>query len=1451
MMGISLNCNGLGGSSKHNWIKELVSKYRPAFFGIQETKLESVSQAIIRNLWPGIEGDFVASNSLGALGGILTMWDSNVFSKEIEFIDRNFIGVIGLWTKMQGKVGILNVYAPQDSHLKEVLWSHIEDLLGNFNASWIVFGDFNVVRFQEERSGSRFNFCEANAFNDFISRCGLIDFPLGGRKFTRFDKVGSKASKLDKFLANHRFLTYGKTLLSRSFLDLIQTIAQSCLRDIKQSAMDHYAATFKESYGNRSLLESNLFRKLSTTDASFLESDLTIEEVKEVVWDCAGSKAPGPDGFNFNFIKTYWEVIKPDFWNCIRHIGKTGVLKKGCNPSFTVLIPKKIDPISFSDYRPICLIGCVYKVISKLLASRLARAIDSVISPNQSAFIKGRQILDGFLIANEIIRMDKLKDQNLLIFKVDFEKAFDSVNWNSLLDVMRKMGFGLKWRKWITSCLSLASISVLVNGSSSNEFFMERGLRQGDLLSPFLFLIVAEALQVTILNACDIGFYKGVRLSNSGLNVSLLRIFGVGVPDNVVSSVASSLGCAHGILPFIYLGLPVGRRMRFSEGWQGIIDQFRDRLLPLGLSLFFWIVPWCGVAGSLSFLVLFTSSWAWRIHPRGRALDDINTLGVYLNAVVINPNGRDKWSWSYVGLPLNIMALRASLDRLATLSNLMARGVILLSINFPFCGLKPEVLDHVLVRCHRVACGKVKFQGGAILSKATNGVFLITLWTIWNWQNRLIHVTGDDIGSIMNDDIFPGIQRLERKVIIVISVGEKRLERWWMGMGIGVDESFQGLDSWSWLLNDKGIFTVKSLREKIDEVTLNATITPQKTKWNTYIPRKICIFVWRLQQRRLPVRSWLHHIGMDLNTILCPHCDTDIETFEHCFMSCPRVVTGWEKVFNAEQWSKRENAVLGLSGCLTRGKIASQRSPARDPRVRQSRTLHDRDREVGMASMDFIPPKVFQRHVSCIDSVKSIAVQWHRPNEHPRKKQKVVGALADQSIEQLNDVTPVTGVNLRVCFFPIIRMLREEVEQLFSGATEDSRVSEASRKVVQEEEARLILQKNPLQKKLSEIMAKCGVKTVSNDLERCLSLRVDLERPRHGTVITSDVRKQIMSINQKAQEEWEKKQADVEELQRADEPEGSSDGDDGRGKSSKVNKEEDYKMRTTAANVAARAAVGGDDMLSKWQLMAEQARQKREDTEKTYAPATPDKDLNLYRHIMCQDSFSCSVSTELAALFQKHVYPPSSLTFCTAKWIPQAMVLLDDLEGIYIPLVSVLAICSGTCLRSDDCQSPFESTGKSYSSKKDQLEYKRNYQYSCSFLELRAELSTGARIVVNFVLQLNRRLINLTALDLSSNQFTGQIPSAMQDLNKLTILRLHDNMLAGEIPTWLFKIRTLKDLYIGGKGSKLIWNNTTKVHPRCRLQEISMPSCGISGQIPEWISLQKELYVIDLSKKLH
>ncbi|KAI3860225.1 hypothetical protein MKX03_022531 [Papaver bracteatum] len=248
------------------------------------------------------------------------------------------------------------------------------------------------------------------------------------------------------------------------------------------------------------------------------------------------------------------------------------------------------------------------------------------------------------------------------------------------------------------------------------------------------------------------------------------------------------------------------------------------------------------------------------------------------------------------------------------------------------------------------------------------------------------------------------------------------------------------------------------------------------------------------------------------------------------------------------------------------------------------------------------PKKTFVGQKKPIDALGT-------PSPVASKKQKVSGAFQDQSIEQLNDVTAVSGVDLR-----------EEEEQLFSAPKDDGRSSEATRKVVQEEEERLILQKNPLQKKLAKIMSNCGIKNISNDVERCLSLcveermrgiinnlvrmskqRVDIEKPRHRTIITSDVRRQIRLMNRKAKEELEKKQAEeAEKLRKSNKAEGvtgadgDKDKDEGRSMALKANKEEDDKMRTTAANVAARVAVGGDDMLSKWQLMAEQARQKRE-----------------------------------------------------------------------------------------------------------------------------------------------------------------------------------------------------------------------------------------------------------------
>ncbi|GJZ74416.1 putative RNA-directed DNA polymerase, eukaryota, reverse transcriptase zinc-binding domain protein [Tanacetum coccineum] len=166
--------------------------------------------------------------------------------------------------------------------------------------------------------------------------------------------------------------------------------------------------------------------------------------------------------------------------------------------------------------------------------------------------------------------MAKLEDHKPLLFKVDFEKAFDSVSWSYLQDIMRQMRFDIKCRKWIDACFSTTSITVLINGSPSKELKMEKVIRQGDPLSPLLFFLVVEALQVSITEAC--------RSSGLKVNISKSRLIGVGVPTVDVEQVVGSLGCAFDQMLFLYLGLPVRRSMKACGGWNEVVDRLDSRL---------------------------------------------------------------------------------------------------------------------------------------------------------------------------------------------------------------------------------------------------------------------------------------------------------------------------------------------------------------------------------------------------------------------------------------------------------------------------------------------------------------------------------------------------------------------------------------------------------------------------------------------------------------------------------------------------------------------------------------------------------------------------------------------------------------------------------------------------------------------------------------------------------
>ncbi|XP_071689201.1 uncharacterized protein [Rutidosis leptorrhynchoides] len=195
---------------------------------------------------------------------------------------------------------------------------------------------------------------------------------------------------------------------------------------------------------DRPSLEDLCYRTLSDDQAANLEVAFSVQEIHEAILECGSTKAPGPDGFNMRFFKKHWDIIKTELVDAIMWFWDKEEISRGCNASFVTLIPKKNDPLGLGDFRSISLIGSYYKIISKVLANRLKKVTPTLVGHEQSAYLKDRFILDEALIVNESINFLRAKKHKGIIFKVDFEKAFDCLNWDFLLEVMKCMGFGSK-----------------------------------------------------------------------------------------------------------------------------------------------------------------------------------------------------------------------------------------------------------------------------------------------------------------------------------------------------------------------------------------------------------------------------------------------------------------------------------------------------------------------------------------------------------------------------------------------------------------------------------------------------------------------------------------------------------------------------------------------------------------------------------------------------------------------------------------------------------------------------------------------------------------------------------------------------------------------------------------------------------------------------------------------
>jgi hypothetical protein len=256
-----------------------------------------------------------------------------------------------------------------------------------------------------------------------------------------------------------------------------------------------------------------------------LMAEPTEEEIYTALQQMAPMKAPGPDGYSVCFFQHNWDTVHTEVCSAIFHFFHYGMLDSNLNKTHIVLIPKIQQPDCVSDFRPISLCNVLYKLISKVLANRLKLVLPEIISCTQSAFIPGRLITDNILAAFETLHSMQTRmwsKTGYMGFKLDMSKAYDRVEWPFLEAIMRRMGFTEQWITLIMVCVRSVSYSILINGGPVGNIKPSRGIRQGDPISPYLFLICAEALSALLQQAERKGIITGVPSSPRGPRLSHL-----------------------------------------------------------------------------------------------------------------------------------------------------------------------------------------------------------------------------------------------------------------------------------------------------------------------------------------------------------------------------------------------------------------------------------------------------------------------------------------------------------------------------------------------------------------------------------------------------------------------------------------------------------------------------------------------------------------------------------------------------------------------------------------------------------------------------------------------------------------------------------------------------------------------------------------------------------------
>jgi len=330
------------------------------------------------------------------------------------------------------------------------------------------------------------------------------------------------------------------------------------------------------------------------------------------------NKAPGPDSFPAEFYQVFWNVIKDDLMALFSDFHREDLNLFSLNFGMVTLIPKVADATRIQQYRPICVLNVSFKIFTKVATNRLNHVAKTVVSPTQTAFMPGRNIMEGVVILHETIHELHTKNRDGIILKIDFEKAYDKVKWPFLQQTLRMKGFSSKWCRWIECMVTGGSVGIKVNDDVGPYFQTKRGLRQGDPMSPILFNIVADMLTLLIKRAKADDQIRGViphlvedglsilqyaddtiifidhdleqaknlklllcafeQLSGLKINFHKSEIFYFGAAKEMKDTYTNLFGCNAGEYPFRYLGIPMHHRQLLNSEWRKIEERFEKKL---------------------------------------------------------------------------------------------------------------------------------------------------------------------------------------------------------------------------------------------------------------------------------------------------------------------------------------------------------------------------------------------------------------------------------------------------------------------------------------------------------------------------------------------------------------------------------------------------------------------------------------------------------------------------------------------------------------------------------------------------------------------------------------------------------------------------------------------------------------------------------------------------------